>query len=94
MKPARGRLVLNHSTHIRLIQIGASYQTVFKQYTWSSGRANGHAPDAVRVCNNSGFKIIIAREDTVQEVFILTTLSQDELEDAIAIALKIDNSLL
>jgi hypothetical protein len=36
-----------------------------------------------------GYKIIARQGKTVQEVFILTTLLQDELEGAIAIAMRI-----
>jgi hypothetical protein len=36
-----------------------------------------------------GFKVIARQGKTVQEVFILTTLEQDKLELAIAIAMKL-----
>jgi hypothetical protein len=43
----------------------------------------------VSVPIRGGYKIIARQGKTVQEVFILTTLLQDELESAIAIAMKI-----
>lgn len=95
MKPASGRLVLNHSTHIpglirvleRLTKLNG-LQTITPGVI---GRAKGHAPHMqlrVSVAIRGGFKVIARQGKTVQEVFILTTMSQDELEEAIAIALK------
>ena len=95
MKPARGRLVLNHSTHIpgliRVLERLTKLDGIHTITPGVIGRANGHAPHMqlrVSVAIRGGFKIIARQGKTVQEVFILTTLSQDELEDAIAIALK------
>ncbi len=93
--PANGRLVLNHSTHIpglisvleRLTKLDG-IQTITPGVI---GRARGHAPRMqlrVSVAIRGGFKVIARQGKTVQEVFILTTLSQDELEDVIAITLK------
>jgi len=51
----------------------------------------GNAPQLqlkVSVPILGGFKLIARRNKTVQEVFILTQLSQDELGTAIAQALK------
>ncbi len=42
----------------------------------------------VSVPIRGGFKIIARHGKTVQEVFILTTLEQNELQDAISIAMK------
>lgn len=94
-KPTDGRLVWNHSTHIpglipvleRLTKLDG-IQTITPGVI---GRAKGHAPRMqlrVSVPIRGGFKVIARQGKTVQEVFILTILSQDELEDAIAIALK------
>ena len=93
--PANGRLVLNHSTHIpglirvleRLTKLDG-IQTITPAVI---GRARGHAPRMqlrVSVPIRGGFKIIARQGKTFQEVFILTILSQNSLEDAIAIALK------
>ncbi len=92
---ATGRLVLNHSTHIpglisvleRLVKRDG-IQTITPGVI---GRAKGHVPKMqlrVSVAIRGGFKVIARQGKTVQEVFILTTLSQDELENAIAIVLK------
>ena len=93
--PPSGRLVLNHSTHLpglisileRLTKLNG-IQTITPGVL---GRVKGHAPRMqlrVSVPIRGGFKVIARQGKTVQEVFILTTLSQDKLEDAIAIALK------
>jgi len=42
----------------------------------------------VSVPIRGGFKVIARHGKTVQEVFILTTLEQHELQNAIAIAMK------
>ena len=94
-KSTDGRLVWNHSTHIpglipilvRLTKLDG-IQTITPAVI---GRARGHAPRMqlrVSVPIRGGFKVIARQGKTVQEVFILTTLSQDKIEDAIAIALK------
>lgn len=93
--PASGRLVLTHSTHIpgliavleRLTKLGG-IQTITPGVI---GRVKGHAPRMqlrVSVPIRGGFKIIARQGKTVQEVFIVTTLSHEQLEDEIAIALK------
>ncbi len=93
--PASGRLVLTHSTHIpgliavleRLTKLGG-IQTITPGVI---GRVKGHAPRMqlrVSVPIRGGFKIIARQGKTVQEVFIVTTLSHEQLEEEIAIALK------
>lgn len=95
MGTANGRLVLNHSTHIpglialleRLTRLDG-IQTITPGVI---GRVRGHTPRMqlrVSVPIRGGFKLIARQGKTVQEVFILTTLSQDKLEAAIAIILK------
>jgi hypothetical protein len=94
-KPNDGRLVWNHSTHIhglipileRLCQ-QPGIQTVTPGVI---GRVKGHAPKMqlrVSVPIRGGYKVIARQGKTVQEVFILTTLDQDSLLGAIAIAMK------
>lgn len=94
-KSTDGRLVWNHSTHIpglipileRLTKVDC-IQTITPGVI---GRARGHAPRMqlrVSVPIRGGFKVIARQGKTVQEVFILTTLSQDDLEKVIAITLK------
>jgi hypothetical protein len=95
MGNARGRLVWNHSTHIpdlipvleRLTRI-EGIQTITPGVI---GRVKGHSPRMqlrVSVPIRGGFKLIARHGKTVQEVFILTTLSQDELVTAVANVLK------
>ncbi|GAX43614.1 hypothetical protein NIES4075_46290 [Tolypothrix sp. NIES-4075] len=94
-KPSDARLVWNHSTHIpglipileRLCQ-HEGLQTVTPGVI---GRVKGHCPKMqlrVSVPIRGGFKVIARQGKTVQEVFILTTLDQDELSEAIAIAMR------
>ncbi|MBW4448252.1 MAG: DUF2103 domain-containing protein [Hassallia sp. WJT32-NPBG1] len=94
-KPTDARLVWNHSTHIpglipileRLCQ-HEGLQTVTPGVI---GRVRGHCPKMqlrVSVPIRGGFKVIARQGKTVQEVFILTILDQDKLEEAIAIAMR------
>jgi len=95
MKKEQGRLVLNHSTHIpglisileKLIRI-EEVQTVTPAVI---GSVRSHSPRLklkISVPIRGGFKAIARQGKTVQEVFILTTLNQDQLESAIAQLLK------
>ncbi|WP_138497214.1 DUF2103 domain-containing protein [Nostoc sp. PA-18-2419] len=90
-----GRLVWNHSTHLsglipileRLCQQDG-IQTVTPGVI---GRVKGHCPKMqlrVSVPIRGGYKVIARQGKTVQEVFILTTLTQEQLEMALAIAIK------
>ncbi len=94
-KSTGGRLIWNHSTHIPgLIPIleRLTHQDCIQTITPGViGRVKGHCPRMqlrVSVPIRGGFKIIARQGKTVQEVFILTTLSQDNLEGAIAKVLK------
>jgi hypothetical protein len=86
-----GRLVWNHSTHIsgliplleRLCQQDG-IQTVTPGVI---GRVRGHSPKMqlrVSVPIRGGYKVLARQGKTVQEVFILTTLEQKQLEMALA----------
>lgn len=93
--PVSGRLVLNHSTHIPgLIQVLERLTKLDGIQTITPGvigRVRGHAPRMqlrISVPIRGGFKVIARQGKTVQEVFILTNLNQDELEQAIACILK------
>ena len=93
--PASGRLVLNHSTHIPgLIRILERLTKVDGIQTITPGvigRARGHCPRMqlrVSVPIRGGFKVIARQGKTVQEVFIVTTLTNEHLDAAIATALK------
>jgi hypothetical protein len=90
-----GRLVWNHSTHIPgLIPVleRLTRQTGIQTITPAViGRARSHRPRLelkVSVPIRGGFKLIARAGKTFQEVFILTDLSKEELEEAIAQALK------
>jgi hypothetical protein len=87
-KPTSGRLVLNHSTHIPgLIRILEALTKLEGIQTITPGvisRTKGHVPRMllrVSVPIRGGFKVIARQGKTVQEVFILTTLSQEQLEE-------------
>ena len=90
-----GRLVWNHSTHIPgLIPVLEKLITFTGIGTVTPGvigRAKGHCPKLklrVSVPIRGGYKVIARQGKTVQEVFIITNLSQLELERAIAGSLK------
>ncbi len=93
--PAKGRLVLNHSTHIPgLIPLLERLTKLDGIQTITPGviaRVRGHCPRMqlrVSVPIRGGFKVIARQGKTVQEVFILTVLRQDELETALNQVLK------
>ena len=86
-----GRLVWNHSTHISgLIPVLEKLITHTGIYTVTPGvlsRSRAHCPKLklrVSVPIRGGYKAIARQGKTVQEVFIITDLSQKELEKAIA----------
>ncbi|HEY9847403.1 MAG TPA: DUF2103 domain-containing protein, partial [Candidatus Caenarcaniphilales bacterium] len=86
MNPTRGRLVLNHSTHIPgLIPVLERLTATPGIQTITPGvisSAKAHAPQLrlkISVPIQGGFKLLARRGKTVQEVFILTTLSQASL---------------
>jgi hypothetical protein len=91
MSVSKGRLVLNHSSHVpgllavlgKLIQY-PGIQTVTPGVI---GRVKGHTPHLtlrISVPIRGGFKILARSGKTVQEVFVITTLSQDALLKLIA----------
>ena len=91
----RGRLVLNHSTHIPgLIPLleRLTHQTGIQTITPGViAPVRAHAPKMVlkiSVPIRGGFKVIARQGKTVQEVFILTPLPQEALEAAIDQVLK------
>ena len=90
-----GRLVWNHSTHLPgLIPLLEKLITFPGIQTVTPGeikRVRGHCPKlrlriSVPICG--GYKVIARQGKTVQEVFIVTPLSQTEVEAAIAQILK------
>ena len=89
--PSPGRLVWNHSTHIPgLIPIlekltrQAGICTVTPAVI---GHARSRSPQLqlkVSIPIRGGFKLIARKGKTFQEVFVVTSLSQPDLEAAIA----------
>lgn len=93
--PNGGRLVWNHSTHIQglipVLERLTTYSGIQTITPAVLGRAKSHCPKLqlkVSVPIRGGFKVIARVGKTFQEVFILTNLSQADLENAIAKALK------
>ncbi|ACB52912.1 unknown [Crocosphaera subtropica ATCC 51142] len=86
----KGRLVWNHSTHldglIPVLEKLINYTGINTITPGVIGRAKGHCPHLklrVSVPIRGGYKAIARQGKTVQEVFIVTDLSQKELESAI-----------
>jgi hypothetical protein len=94
-KPSDGRLVWNHSTHlsglIPILERLCQHDGIRTVTPGVIGRVRGHCPKMqlrVSVPILGGHKVIARQGKTVQEVFILTTLDQEQLLEAIAIAMK------
>jgi len=88
---ADGRLVWNHSTHLDgLIPILEKLIKCEGVTTVTPGRikkTRSHIPKLklkISVPIRGGYKVIARQGKTVQEVFVLSTLEQAELESAIA----------
>ena len=86
-----GRLVWNHSTHLSgLIPILEKLIKCEGITTVTPGRikkTRSHIPKLklkVSVPIRGGYKLIARQGKTVQEVFVISTLEQTELEEAIA----------
>ncbi len=86
-----GRLVWNHSTHldglIPILKKLVDCQGIRTITPGALSRAKGNIPKLklrVSVPLRGGFKIIARKGKSVQEVFVVTDLSQLELEQAIA----------
>lgn len=95
MGSTNGRLVLNHSTHIpgliKILELLTKLDGIHTITPGVIGRARGHAPRMqlrISVPIRGGFKVIARQGKTVQEVFILTTLSQDKLHEVLNQVLK------
>ncbi|MBT9313160.1 DUF2103 domain-containing protein [Leptothoe kymatousa] len=89
-KDARGRVVLNHSTHIPgLIAIlhKLSAHPHIKTLTPAViSRGRSHAPKfrlKISVPIRGGFKLIARQGKSIQEVFIITNLNLEQLKEAI-----------
>jgi hypothetical protein len=94
-KSQKGRVVWNHSTHIPgLIPILTKLtecegiETITPAVLGSTKSNMHHLNIKVSVPIRGGFKLIARKGKTFQEVFLITTLSKEELEVAIAQALE------
>lgn len=90
-KSSDGRLVWNHSTHlpglIKILEKLTSHEgiTTITPAVIGRTRANAHHIQIkISIPIRGGFKLIARKGKTFQEVFIVTTLSQLELAEAIA----------
>ena len=90
-KSSEGRLVWNHSTHLHglipLLEKLITFQGIGTVTPGEIKRVRGHCPKMrlrVSVPIRGGYKVIARQGKTVQEVFIITALSQIEVEEAIA----------
>lgn len=93
-KSSDGRLVWNHSTHLQglipILERLCKHDGIQTVTPGEIRRVKGHAPKMqvrLSVPIRGGFKAIARQGKTVQEVFIVTALDKDELENAIAIAM-------
>ena len=92
--PSKGRVVLNHSTHVEgLIPILKKLATIPGVSTITPGvlrrMRSRPSPLSIRlsVPIRGGFKMQAKKGTTVQEVFVITTLERPELEAAILTAM-------
>ncbi|NJR50741.1 MAG: metal-binding protein [Leptolyngbyaceae cyanobacterium CSU_1_3] len=90
MKKPGGRLVLNHSTHIPgligLLEKLTSYPGIQTVTPGVIAPTRSHSPQfklKISVPIRGGFKVIARHGKTAQEVFVVTTIAQEDLEAAI-----------
>lgn len=95
LSPKAARLVMNHSTHlpglIALLKKIAQYDGIQTITPGVISPVRAHVPHMklrISVPIRGGFKIIARVGKIAQEVFILTTLQQTELESMISGLLK------
>jgi hypothetical protein len=89
--PSQGRIVWNHSTHLpglipileRLVQ-KEGIHTITPAVIGRTKSSIPHLKIKISIPIRGGFKLIARKGKTFQEVFILTHLSQADLEQAIA----------
>ena len=88
---SKGRLVWNHSTHMKglipILDKLTQYEGIETITPGVIGSSRSHIPHiklkiSVPICG--GFKLIARQGTTVQEVFMLTRLTQEDLEEVIA----------
>lgn len=88
---SEGRVVWNHSTHIPglipVLEKLADYTGVTTITPGAIAKVRSHAPHLrikISVPTRGGFKLIARKGKSVQEVFVITDLSQPQLEHALA----------
>lgn len=91
MAASKGRLVLNHSSHVPglLVILGklVQYPGIQTVTPGVISRVKGHAPHLrlrISVPVRGGYKLLARSGKTVQEVFVVTPLSQEALSELIA----------
>jgi hypothetical protein len=89
-----GRLVWNHSTHIpgliAVLERLITHQGITTVTPGVLSRSKGHCPRLqlrISVPIRGGFKVIARTGKSVQEVFVITNLNQEDLETAIQASL-------
>ncbi|BAZ07782.1 DUF2103 domain-containing protein [Calothrix sp. NIES-3974] len=94
-KPSTGRLVWNHSTHIAglipILERLCQNEGIYTITPGVLGRVKGHSPHfqlRISVPIRGGFKAIARHGKSVQEVFIVTDLDQEQLEAMIQVAVS------
>jgi len=95
MTQAKGRLVWNHSTHlpglIPILERLTRQDGIGTVTPARIGTTRSNIPTLtlkVSVSIRGGFKLIARKGKTFQEVFVLTQLSQAELEQAVQESLR------
>ncbi|MGF1480104.1 MAG: DUF2103 domain-containing protein [Cyanophyceae cyanobacterium] len=90
MSQSDGRLVWNHSTHIPglipVLEKLITYPGIQTVTPGALSRSRGHCPQLklrISVPIRGGYKVIARHGKTVQEVFVITSLSQEELNKTI-----------
>lgn len=89
-KDSKGRVVLNHSTHIpgliAILHKLAAHPQIKTLTPAVISRGRSHAPKfrlKVSVPIRGGFKLIARQGKSIQEVFLITDLSVEQLKEAI-----------
>lgn len=87
---------MNHSTHIPglipILDRLTKHQGIQTITPGVIGQVRGHTPRMtlrVSVPIRGGFKLLARQGKTVQEVFVITSLAQQDLETALTIAQKL-----
>ena len=88
---SKGRIVWNHSTHLpglipilERLTLTEGIQTITPAVIGTTKASIPHLKIKISIPIRGGFKLIARKGKTFQEVFVLTQLSQTDLEQAIA----------